>query len=63
MRISFYTFLRRGNREGDAELFSLESSNLGHVGVIQSCARGGSELYSRRHFFTNKVIRPWKKLP
>jgi len=38
--IALCSFLRRGSREGGAELFSLGSRHR-HVGMVQSCTRGG----------------------
>ena len=57
-----YSFLRRGSREGGADLFSLVSSN-------RTCENGSKlrqgrfRLDIRRHFFTEGVVKPWNRLP
>ncbi|KAK4815588.1 hypothetical protein QYF61_004803 [Mycteria americana] len=40
--VALCSFLRRGGGEGGAELFSWDPVT-GHVGMVQSCARGGSD--------------------
>ena len=60
--IALYSFLRRGSGEGGADLFSLVSSDR--------TDRNGSKLLQgrfsldiRKHFFTKRVVKHWKRLP
>ncbi|KAK4818854.1 hypothetical protein QYF61_020073 [Mycteria americana] len=60
--IALYSFLRRGSGEGGAHLFSLVSSDRMHG--------NGSKLHQVRfrleimkHFFTERVVKHWHRLP
>lgn len=60
--IILYSFLKRGSGEGGAEFFSLV--------CIDRMSRNGSKLPQERfrldikkHFFTEMVVKPWKRLP
>jgi len=60
--IALYSFLRRGSREGGAELFSL--------GINDRTCWNRSKLHwgifrfdSGKHFFTNKIVEHWNRLP
>ena len=59
---ALYSFLRRGSGEGGADLFSLGSSD-------RMCGNG-SKLHQgkfrpdiMKHFFTERVIKHWNRLP
>ena len=60
--IAFYSFLRRGSREGGADLFSLVSSDRMH-GNHSELHEGRFRLDIRKHFFTEKVVKCWNRLP
>ncbi|KAK4818192.1 hypothetical protein QYF61_008576 [Mycteria americana] len=60
--IALYSFLRRGNGEGDADLFSLVSSDRMH-GNGSQLLQGRFRLDIRKHFFTEKVFKHWNRLP
>ena len=60
--IALCSFLRKGSGEGGAELFSLGSRDRTH--------RNGSKLHQgrfrldmRKHFFTERVVKHWNRLP
>lgn len=60
--IAPFSFLRRGRREGGAELFSLVPSDRMH--------RNGSKLHQmrfrldiRKRFFTERGVKYWNRLP
>ncbi|KAK4832788.1 hypothetical protein QYF61_025656 [Mycteria americana] len=60
--VALYRFLRRGSGEGGADIFSLVSSGRMHG--------DGSKLHWRRcrldirkHFFTERVVKHWNRLP
>ena len=49
--IALYSFLRRGSREGGADLFSLGSSDRTKL------HQGMFGLDIRKHFFTERVVK------
>lgn len=59
--LPLYSFLWKGNGEGGIDLFSL--------GYSDSMHGNGSKLYQkfqldlRKHFFTERVINHWDRLP
>jgi len=59
---ALYSFLRRGCRQGGADLFSLGSSDRTH-GKGSKLHQGRFSLDIRKHFFTKKVCKHWNRLP
>jgi len=55
------SFLRRGRGEGGAELFSLGSSDRTGGNGSELC-QGKFRLDMRKHFFTERVVKPWHRL-
>ena len=60
--LALYSFLRRGSGEGGAELFSLGSSAR-TCGNSPKLHQGRFRLDSRNHFFTERVVKHWNRLP
>ena len=60
--IALYSFLRRGSGEGGADLFSLVSSDRMHGNGSELC-QGRFRLDMRQHFFTERAVKPWNRLP
>ncbi|KAK4826309.1 hypothetical protein QYF61_007156 [Mycteria americana] len=56
------SFLRRGSGERGADLFSLVSSDRTHRNGSKLC-QGRFRLDVRKHFFTERVVKPWKRFP
>jgi len=56
------SFLRRGHGEGGAELFSLGSRDRTH-GNGSQLHPGRFRLDMRKHFFTERVVKHWNRLP
>jgi len=59
--IALCSFLRRGCGEGGAELFCLGSSDR-TCGNGSKLHQGRFSLDIRKHFFTERVVRPWNRL-
>lgn len=56
------SFLRRGGREGGAELLSLGSGGRMH-GSGSKLPHGRNRLVIRKPFNTKKVVKHWNRLP
>jgi len=60
--IALYSFLRWGSGEGSADPCSLGSSDRMH-GNGSKMNKGMLRLDIRKHFFTERVVRHWNRLP
>jgi len=62
--VSLYSFLRRRIREGGADFFSLGSSGRMHGSSSKLHQRRFRfRLNSRKHFFIERVVKRWNRLP
>ncbi|GAB0208170.1 mitochondrial enolase superfamily member 1 [Grus japonensis] len=59
---ALYSFLWRGSEQGGADLFSLGSSDR-TCGNGSKLCQGRFRLDFRKHFFTERVAKPWNRLP
>ena len=59
--IALHSFLRRGRGEGGAHLFSLLSSDRTR-GNGSRLHQGRFRLDVRKHFFTKREVKDWKRL-
>ncbi|KAK4810815.1 hypothetical protein QYF61_008787 [Mycteria americana] len=60
--IALYSFLRRGSGEGGADLFSLVSCDRIH-GNGSNLHQERIRLDIRKHFFTERLVKHWNRLP
>jgi len=60
--IALYSFLRSGGGEGGVESLSLGSSDRTHWNCSKLCQRGFRPGI-RKHFFTERVVKHWNRLP
>jgi len=60
--LALCSFLRRGSGEGGADLFSLGSRDR-MPGNGSKLRQGRFRLGVRKHFFTERVVKHWHRLP
>ncbi|KAK4832322.1 hypothetical protein QYF61_021772 [Mycteria americana] len=60
--VALHSFLRRGSGEGGADLFSLVSGDR-MCGNGSKLCQGRFGLHIRKHFFTERVVKHWNRLP
>jgi len=60
--IALHGFLRRGNVEGGADIFCLVTCDRAKRTGSKLC-QGTLRLYTANHFFTEKVVKHWNRLP
>ena len=60
--IALYSFLRNGSGERGSDLFSLISSDRMHRNSSK-LNQGRFRLDFRKHFFTEKMVKHWNRLP
>jgi len=60
--MALYSSLRRGGGEGGAELFSLRSSDR-TCGNGSKLCQGRFRPDIRNQFFTERMVKPWQRLP
>ncbi|KAK4820511.1 hypothetical protein QYF61_000090, partial [Mycteria americana] len=60
--VPLYSFLRRGSGEGGADLFSLVSTDRTHGNGLE-LHQGRFRFDMRKHFFTERVVKHWNRIP
>ena len=62
MKSLLSSFLRRGSGAGDADLFSLVSSDRTH-GKCSKLCQGRFRLDVNKNFLTKQVVKYWSRFP